>query len=309
MSNNSIDSREEYFIKYSVDYLRAIQERVATYFYVIDYFDIQTKVDEATELWAKIVKKEAKSFYSIIYENEYKSNDVNFMKRKGYRNKNSFAFDLITNWVFERSIISNIHKYSGLNSSEFLLNPETCDVDACLGWGDDDNKPRKINSQYDFITHIDGEIHNIELKSMFVYNKKSANFKTFFKPKEKEDLSKYHILFFNFNGLGNPKMSNIQNTTFEMYYIPWSKLSDCHIHYPPQLDSKPCYLVHLNGCNSCETFDKTGNKNVGKVIGNNSCFIIDNILIQKELRYCDIKQYLNYNNFNPKDMLDFVKSQ
>ena len=311
MGYNFINEREANFLKHSEDYLRAVQERVASFFVSVNENDIQAKVDESSNLWYNIVIGEASSFYKLLYQKDFKNDDSNFMTRKGYRTKNEFAFDLITNWAFERTIVPYLHKYSGLNCEEFQINPETCDSDARLGWEANiaDNKPRKINSKYDFITYIDNNLHNVEIKSMFVSNRRNANFKVYFTPNNGEDLSKYHVLFFHFNGLGNPKSFAPNTTTFELYYIPWTKLIKCHVHYPPQLDGKPCYLVHFDGCRECEVSDRNGNKTKTSIKNNESCFIFNNPVVKKELRYSDIQPYLNYNDvkFHPESILEQIK--
>lgn len=303
-------SEKEYnFLRNSKNYLRAVQERVAAFFILINYIDIQTKVNEASDLWYKIIMEEAFSFYKLLYQKDFKDQDDNFMKRKGYRTKNQFAFDLITNWAFERSILSHIHNIFNINCSPFSLNPDSCDNDAKLGWGTDINKPRKINSKYDFITNINGELHNVELKSMFIHNRTSANFKVYFTPDKNEDLSKNHILFFNFNGIGNPRKEAPSLTTLELYNIPWIKLINCHIHYPPQLDSKPCYLVHLKGEKICELYNSNGVKTINELGKTNGCLVFDQPELQTEIKYSDLKRYLNYDDdkFNPDKMLNIIK--
>ena len=311
VSYNFINEKEASFLKHSEDYLRAVQERVAAFFVSTDHLDVRDRVNEASDLWYNIVVDEASSFYKLLYQKGFKSEDNNFMKRKGYRTKNEFAFDLITNWAFERTIVPYLHEFSGLNCEPFRLNPETCDTDAKLGWeaGINEDKPRKINSKYDFITDIDGEIHNIELKSMFVHDRRSANFKVFFTPEKGEDLNKYHVLFFHFNGLGNPKEMAPFITTFKLFYIPWTKLIKCHIHYPPQLDGKPCYLVHFNGAEACEIYDANGRKTTSKIANNNSCFELDKALVKKIIRYDELSPYLNYKDekFHPENILKIIK--
>lgn len=309
---NFIHEKEASFLKYSEDYLRAVQERVSAFFIAIEEDDVKTKVQEASDLWYQILISEASSFYKLLYEKGFKNEDPNFMKRKGYRNKNRFAFDLITNWVFERSVIPYLHKYSGLDCEPFYLNPETCDTDAQLGWELDvkSNQPRKINSKYDFLTKINDDVHHIELKTMFIYGRKSANFKTYFTPKRDADLSKYHVLFLNFNGLGNPKDCPPDLTIVSLNYIPWTKLKDCHVHYPPQLDGKPCYLVHFPGEVICEKYDVAGYKDTDSIANDNKCFIMDDVKLKKKIRYDDLKPYLNYKNekFIPENILKVIQN-
>ena len=305
--------KEAGFLKHSEDYLRAVQERIAAFFMMVGDSDedIKLKVEKASNLWYDIVVNEAKSLYSIIYQKGYKNDDANFIKRKGYRSKNQFAFDLITNWVFERMIIPVTHTYSGLNCEPFYLNPETCDNDAKLGWEANisNGGNRKINSKYDFLTKIDGIVHNIEIKSMFVHDKRSANFKVFFTPDKNEDLEKYHVLFFNFNGLGNPKSYAPSKTKVELFYIPWTQLSKSHIHYPPQIDGKPCYLVHLYDELLCEQCDINGKKTTTNIGETKGCFHLDKPILQKVLRYDDLQPYLTYSNkkFLPNNILKMVQ--
>ncbi len=298
--NEFLDKYEKYF--------KAIQERIYAFFVSIGEEDIKEKIKESVNLWNKLIINESKSFSNLLNNKDYKNNDKNYNIRRGYRSKNTFAFDLITNWALERSIIPYLHKYSGLDCSEFELNPNTCDFDTKLGWDSDinDSKPRKINSNYDFVTTINDEIHNIELKSMFVGNR-SANLKIYCTPKDKDNLDKYHILFLHFNGLGNPRFNGVlKETKFEIYNIPWSKLINSHIHYPPQLDRKPCYLIHFEGENKCERFD-VNNKSINEIKNDKECFILDKPIIKNKIRYDEFKPYLISKNDNLiKDILSAI---
>jgi len=295
-----MSDKEENFFSNLKSYLKAVQERVAAFFFAIAYENIQEKIKEACDLYIDIVLSEKDNLKSLISDSQFKEDDNNFIKRKGYRTKEVFAFDLMTNWVYERMIVPHLHLYLGLNSSECYLNPETCDSDARLGW--ENNSPRKINSNYDFITNAPDGDHHIELKSMFIHNKYCANFKVFCKPKDKINIDKYHIIFCHFDGLGNAKKETPSFADFNIYHIPWSKLKKCHIHYPPQLDRKPCYLVHFKGDKECITYDKNGNKNVGKILNNSECFYMNDIIVGKKIRYGDLKPYL-IEDFNYEDIL------
>jgi len=289
------------------NYLRAVQERVTAFFLAIKDEDIEQKISDVSDLWYQIVLSEVESFNKLLYSDDFKNNDNNFIKRKGYRNKNIFAFDLITNWAFERSILPYIHKYSGLNDcSEFYLNPETCDNDARLGWGIN-QKSRKINANHDFLTKINNEIHNVELKSMFIYNRRSANIKVFCTPKDKNALDNHHIIFLHFNGIGNPKEKTPKQTRFKIFYIPWKKLIKTHVHYPPQLDRKPCYLIHFKGEEICEQHSFNGIKNKYDIGENKDCLIFDNIVLQKVLRYDEITPYLNKEKYSADNILKVIK--
>lgn len=293
-----MSNREESFILNLKSYLKAVQERVAAFFFAIDYENIEEKTKEACNLYIDIVLSEKDNLKNIINDSQFKNDDKNFMKRKGYRAKETFAFDLMTNWVYERMIIPYLHLYLGLNSSECYLNPETCDSDAKLGW--DSNSIRKINSNYDFITDAGEDKHHIELKSMFIHNRYSANFKVFCEPKDSANLDKYHIVFCHFDGLGNIKSESPDLSNFNIYHIPWMTLKNCHIHYPPQLDGKPCYLVHFKGDNECVLYGKNGGREIKKIDNSSECFYIDDVIISKKIRYDDLKPYLildlNYND-------------
>lgn len=282
--------REEKFVLNLKSYLKAVQERVAAFFFAIDYENIEEKTRNAYDLYIDIILSEKDNLKKVINNSNFKSEDKNFMRRKGYRSNDIFAFDLITNWVYERMVIPYIHLYLGLNSSECYLNPKSCDFDAKLGW--DSNLARKINANYDFISNIGEEKHYIELKSMFIHNRYFANIKVFCKPKDSINLDKYHIVFCHFDGLGNAKEESPALANFNIYHIPWSTLKNCHIHYPPQLDFKPCYLVHFKGDKECILYNKNKLKEVRKINNSPKCFYINDIIVSKKIRYSDLKPYL-----------------
>ena len=297
--------KEVIFIKQVENYTRAIQERVATFFITIGYGNVLDKVIRATDAWYNIIVNESETFRKILYIKGFKNKDKNFIKRKGYRTKTEFGFDLISSWVVEQAIYPYLHEYMPLKCEPFYVNNENCDSDCRFGW--DKKHSRSLNSKSDFLTKVDGVEHNIELKSMFTGGKKSANFKTFFTPDD--ELYKNHVLFFNFNGMGNPKGVSPHKSHFELYYIPWKGLTQCHVHYPPQLDSKPCFLVHLQGEGVCEQYNINGVTSIGDIKNDNNCFIIKDRILSKILTYDEVGPYVNNDKTDPRGILSIIKEK
>jgi len=150
------------------------------------------------------------------------------------------------------------------------------------------------------------EIYYFELKNLMVNDIYSANFKVCNNPLtnvRKEDSDKYHVLFINFDGVGNTKNPRRKSiSTIRIDDMMWTNIIKFHKNYPYQFGGeKEAYLVHFSGEEQCCLSDTKNKRATNKPIGvREKCFIYDEKPLAKyKINYKnDILPYIDIKNVN-----------
>lgn len=283
--------------------LLSLQERIAAFYHIVAPESKQDAVLEGIDLWRKILLKNKEDIHKAIFVKDYKNDSNNFNIRKDFRSNYKFAIDLCGNWPFEKMLMPYLHTLMPSEYGKFTLNEDSADNDRMLGWGNKISEERNINSNADFISINNNEVHYFELKNLMVEGLRSANFKVSNNPILNKDDDNHHVLFINFDGVGNTKTGKRKHKhNIRIDNISWNYIMEFHKNYPSQFGGyKQSYLLHFPGeTKCCLSENKNERATIAKIGERDKCFIYEkDSLAEFSINYKkDIYPFIKTDNKN-----------